>query len=79
MKYVYILQSLQYADRYYVGSTTNVEERLQRHNASEVPHTSKYKPWRVNTYMCFTNADRANSFEKYLKSGSGRAFAKNRL
>ncbi len=79
MKFVYILQSQDNSDRYCVGSTTDIEERLARHNAGEVPHTAKYKPWRVNTYLCFTDNDRAIAFEKYLKSGSGRAFAKKRL
>jgi len=42
----------------------------------EVLHTSKYRPWRVRTYVAFTKEKLAIAFEKYLKSGSGRAFAK---
>jgi predicted GIY-YIG superfamily endonuclease len=44
-----------------------------------VPHTSKYKPWRVKTYLSFSDESRAIAFEKYLKSPSGRAFAAKRL
>jgi putative endonuclease len=79
MKYVYILQSLEDQERYYVGSTDDLKERLKYHNAGKVPHTSKYKPWRINTYVAFSDEKRAVAFEKYLKSHSGRAFARKRL
>jgi putative endonuclease len=42
-------------------------------------HTAKYKPWKLVTYCAFKNESRAAAFEKYLKSGSGRAFANKRL
>ena len=79
MKYVYILQCIADPDRHYTGITDDLKVRLAKHNAGEVPHTSKYKPWRVSTYIAFTDETRAFEFEKYLKSGSGRAFAKKRL
>jgi putative endonuclease len=79
MHYVYILQSTGFADRYYVGITENLKARLAKHNAKTVPHTSKYAPWRIKTYIAFTDEERAFEFEKYLKSGSGRSFAKKRL
>jgi predicted GIY-YIG superfamily endonuclease len=79
MTYVYILRSLQQPDRYYVGATADLRSRLRRHNAREVPHTSKYAPWAVKTYVAFSDAKQAFAFEKYLKSPSGRAFAKKRL
>jgi putative endonuclease len=44
-----------------------------------VPHTSKYKPWRLKIYVAFSDEGQAVAFEKYLKSASGRAFAKKRL
>jgi hypothetical protein len=52
---------------------------LDKHNAGEVSHTVKCRPWRVKTYIAFSNEKQAFEFEKYLKSGSGRAFAKLRL
>jgi len=79
MQYVYILQSVASADQHYVGITKDLKNRLAKHNAKAVPHTSKYAPWRLNTYVAFTDEARAFEFEKYLKSGSGRSFAKKRL
>jgi predicted GIY-YIG superfamily endonuclease len=79
MIYVYILQSQVEPERYYVGITEDLRARLRVHNSGNVSHTSKYKPWGVNTYIGFTDKDRAFSFEKYLKSRSGRAFAKKRF
>jgi predicted GIY-YIG superfamily endonuclease len=78
MKYVYILES-QNSEHFYVGLTDDLRARLAKHNAGEVPHTSKYRPWQLKTYVAFSNEERAAAFEKYLKSGSGRAFAKKRL
>ena len=75
MKYVYILESLD-SGHFYVGITEDLRARLAKHNAGEVPHTSKYGPWRLRTYIAFSDEKCARPFEKYLKSGSGRAFAK---
>jgi len=79
MTYVYILQSVENPENYYVGATRDLRARLQKHNAGDVSHTSKYSPWAIKTYVAFTNEERAFAFEKYLKSASGRAFAKKRL
>ena len=78
MKYVYILESLD-SKHFYVGITDDLRARLTKHNAGEVPHTSKYGPWRIKTYIAFSDEKQAIAFEKYLKSGSGRAFANKRL
>ncbi|MGV1838481.1 GIY-YIG nuclease family protein [Rhizobium rhizogenes] len=79
MKYVYILTSIEAPDHHYVGVTGDLKARLAKHNAREVPHTSKYAPWSLKTYIAFSDEAQAFAFEKYLKSGSGRAFAKKRL
>jgi len=79
MTYVYILRSVLNPERYYIGITEDLRARLQRHNAGSVAHTSKYVPWTVKTYIAFRDKERAFAFEKYLKSPSGRAFAKKRL
>jgi putative endonuclease len=79
MKYVYILECLTDPDRHYTGITNDLKARIAKHNAGEVPHTSKFKPWRLNTYIAFSDETRSFAFEKYLKSASGRAFAKKRL
>ena len=79
MTYVYIIRSVLHTDRYYVGVTGDLRNRLRRHNAGEVAHTSKYLPWAIKTYVAFADEGQAFAFEKYLKSPSGRAFAKKRL
>ncbi len=78
MKYVYILESLD-SGHFYVGIADDLKDRLKRHNAKQVPHTSKYGPWRIKTYVAFSDEKQAFAFEQYLKSASGRAFAKKRL
>jgi predicted GIY-YIG superfamily endonuclease len=79
MTYVYILRSLESPGHYYVGVTGDLRARLEKHNAGEVAHTSKHGPWAVKTYVAFSDEKQALAFEKYLKSASGRAFAKKRL
>ncbi len=77
--YVYILTDERTGSHYYIGYTENLESRLAQHNAGEVAHTSKLRPWKIHTAVCFTSEDKARAFETYLKSGSGRAFAKRHL
>jgi len=79
MTYVYIPQSLEHPDHYYVGITIDVRARLKKHNAAKISHTSKYAPWTIKTYIAFSDKKQAVAFEKYLKSPSGRAVAKKRL
>lgn len=78
MKYVYILQSLE-GDHFYTGLTDDLDARLSKHNSGAVTHTSKFRPWCIKSYLAFADETRAIAFEKYLKSGSGRAFARARL
>jgi len=77
--YVYMLQSVSHPARFYVGLTADLEERLRTHNAGSVPHTSKFRPWRIETAIAFRDKTKAVAFERYLKSQSGRAFAKKRF
>ena len=62
-----------------VGITTDLKRRLYEHNAGKSYHTSKFRPWRLVTYVAFSDRAKAESFERYLKSGSGHAFANKRL
>ena len=75
MKYVYLLQSVAYPDMRYVGLTGDLEKRLADHNSGRSPHTSRYMPWKVVVSVRFEDDDRAVRFERYLKIGSGHAFA----
>jgi predicted GIY-YIG superfamily endonuclease len=77
--YVYVLQSDSNPRRFYTGHTNDLRERLTRHNGGKVPHTAKWKPWQIKTYVGFSDLRQAVEFERYLKTASGRAFLKKRL
>ena len=77
--YVNILQSEGFPETFYVGFTEELRSRLETHNSGKVPHTAKFRPWRIKTAVAFVDRQGAIEFERYLKSASGRAFAKKRL
>ncbi len=77
MFYVYLLRSESHPAQRYIGFTTNLKARLAEHNSGRSRHTSKFAPWSLVAYFAFRNEKTALEFEKYLKSGSGRAFAEN--
>ncbi|MBR0745158.1 GIY-YIG nuclease family protein [Bradyrhizobium japonicum] len=79
MHYVYLLESDAFGGQRYIGLTANLKKRLGDHNAGKSPHTSKYMPWKLVTYVAFSDIEKARAFERYLKSGSGHAFAKKRF
>ncbi|HSW76050.1 MAG TPA: GIY-YIG nuclease family protein [Candidatus Saccharimonadales bacterium] len=79
MFYVYIIRSIHFPDIVYVGFSNNLEQRLNTHNSGGSIHTSKYKPWQLEMYLCFKEENKARLFEKYLKTQSGRAFAQKRF
>jgi putative endonuclease len=72
---VYVLRSQRNPGRHYVGLTADLAKRLAHHNAGENTDTARDRPWSVVVSLQFATADSAESFEHYLKSGSGRAFA----
>ena len=73
--YGYSLSSLSHPDRHYIGYTTDLQRRFRAHNAGSCFHTIKFAPWRIEVAIAFRSRDKALSFERYLKSHSGRAFA----
>jgi putative endonuclease len=75
---VYILQSLSDPNQFYTGLCSDIDQRLA-HNAGQSPHTSKFRPWKLISAHYFVDAAVAAAFERYLKTGSGRAFATKRL
>jgi putative endonuclease len=79
MHYVYQLQSIEHPIQRYVGFTSDLKKRLVAHNRGESAHTRKYAPWKLDCYHAFLEEKSAKDFEAYLKTGSGRAFAKKRL
>ena len=74
--YVYILRSEAAPERHYIGMTSDLAARLAAHNSGKVTHTSKFKPWTIETAVAFCDETKAAAFERYLKSGSGREFAR---
>lgn len=79
MYYVYILQS-QKDKSFYTGFTADDPNiRLKKHNNGEVTYTAKKKPWKLVWYCAFLEKEKAIAFEKYLKVGSGFAFARKHL
>jgi predicted GIY-YIG superfamily endonuclease len=79
MHYVYILQSTKNQTRRYVGLCSDLNNRLREHNSGECKTTAIDRPWRIETAIFFRNEEKAHDFERYLKSGSGRAFSKKRF
>jgi predicted GIY-YIG superfamily endonuclease len=77
--YVYLLRSTKFPDQTYIGFSENFQQRFKDHNAGKSVHTGKYRPWRTVSCHAFTDLKKAKNFETYLKTGSGRAFAKRRL
>jgi predicted GIY-YIG superfamily endonuclease len=77
MWYVYILKCAD--EKHYYGCTSDLKQRLERHKKGQVEFTKSRLPVELITYIAFSDKYKAYNFEKYLKSGSGRAFAKNRF
>jgi predicted GIY-YIG superfamily endonuclease len=74
--YVYVLVSESDPARHYTGCTVHLHERLAEHNSGSVSHTSKHRPWLMETCIAIRSKRKARAFETYLKSGSGREFAR---
>jgi predicted GIY-YIG superfamily endonuclease len=75
-RYVYVPQSEQSPDRHYVGLSSDVAARLALHNEGKSKHTARNRSWILLAAIEFQNPSSAAAFERYLKSGSGRVFAK---
>jgi putative endonuclease len=73
---VYVLKSELHPHRYYTGITSDLSRRLAAHNEGTTKHTATGRPWQVVVTIEFKDATAAAAFEKYLKSGSGRTFAR---
>ena len=76
---VYVLKNGGDPPRYYTGVTSDTTRRLAEHNAGSCTHTAKHRPWCVDVVVEFADERRAVAFERYLKSGSGVAFAQRHL
>jgi putative endonuclease len=70
--YVYLIESLSAQAERYVGMTTDLKKRLREHDQGKSSHTTKFRQWKLITYVAFTDRAKAEAFERYLKSGSRR-------
>ena len=77
--YVYIIRSIHFPTETYVGSSADFKQRLKDHNNGKSSHTSKFKPWKLEVVVWFGDDSKAITFEKYLKSHSGRSFRPKHL
>ena len=64
---------------FYTGCSSNLDDRLKRHHSGRVPATQYRLPLNLVTYIVFSDKQKAFDFEKYLKTGSGRAVMNKRL
>jgi putative endonuclease len=76
---VYVLKNHANPPIYYTGLTSSLHDRLDAHNAGRCRHTASGRPWHVDVIVTFADEARAVAFERYLKSGSGNAFAMRHL
>ncbi len=79
MWYVHIIRSVEFPDQEYTGAAADLKRRIADHNTGRSAHTAKFRSWQLVWYCAFPDKYKALAFEKYLKSHSGRAFAKKRL
>lgn len=75
-RFVYILKSIKAPATYYVGVTSSIAARLAAHNAGLSPYTASDRPWKTLVVVEFDEEEPALKFERYLKTGSGREFAR---
>ena len=75
-RFVYVLRNAEQKPRFYIGLSSDVDARLSDHNMGRCPHTASRRPRQLHVILKFSDEKRAIRFERYLKSGSGRAFAK---
>jgi putative endonuclease len=76
---VYVLKNEGHPPSYYTGLTSNLQQRLDAHNAGHCRQTARGGPWHVDVIVKFADEARAVTFERYLKSGSGSVFARRHL
>ena len=79
MYYTYIIETVSQPAHFYVGSTSDLPARMADHNAGLSAHTAKFRPWKLKWYCAFETRAKAEEFERYLKTASGRAFQAKRI
>ncbi len=77
--YVYVLQSIKYPDKLYVGSTHDLKKRVAKHNRADNFSTAPYIPWRLIFYEAYLYKEDAIRRERYLKTNKGSKVIKQML
>jgi len=77
--YVYLIESVKTPSKRYIGLTNDLRRRIREHNQGKSIFTAAERPWKLVTYLAFSEKRQARAFEKYLKQHSGQAFANKRL
>lgn len=73
--YAYIIRGIPFPKQRYVGYISDLRQCIEAHNYGQDKHTAPYKPWKLEAYIALDSEEKARAFERYLKSGSGHAFA----
>ena len=73
MHYLYLIESSKY-DRYYLGQTSDLDDRFQRHNENRCQYTKGKGPWNLVGYKVFENRSEAVKEEKRLKKAKNRDY-----
>ncbi len=76
MFYVYVLKS-EKNNRFYIGSTNNLERRVKEHNSGQSTYTRSTRPFRLIYQEEFSNLSEARKRERQLKGGQGREWLKD--
>ena len=79
MFYTYIIASERQTNRQYIGFTADLKSRIVDHNSGKNRSTRTGRPWKLLFYAAFAEKSEALAFEAYLKTASGKAFARKRL
>jgi putative endonuclease len=78
MVYTYVIRSKK-DSKWYTGSTCDLRKRFKQHNTNKISSTKGRGPFELIYYEACINEQDARVREKYLKSGPGRRYLKNRL
>jgi putative endonuclease len=78
MFYTYVLESKK-DGQWYTGATLDLQKRFKEHNEGKVPATKDRRPFELIYWEACLNQEDAFAREKYLKTGMGKCYIKNRL
>ena len=78
MFFIYVLQS-ERSGRYYIGSTSNVANRVEQHNSGMTRATRNLRPWHLVHTESYETLAQARKRESQIKSWKNRDYMRNQL